>query len=398
MTCQRHDAGPSRRRGRLAFLGVCGLLAALCVLACGPAGTGASSRALTQGAAAPLPATYTSPPPQTATEAAPLQAARAGRGINVKGVNYDDDSLDKAIALDFAWIKIYDHPPPERLPFKVLYRVGLPLPGEDWAEWGHYRHLDAALYADRIDAYEIGNEPNLREEWGGDPDPAAYARLLEIAYHEIKSADPDALVVSAGLAPVQRGSEPAYLHDLDYLRAMYEAGAAPYFDVLGLHPYGFSYPPEIPVDGTVCPTPDPYAGPTIDRGCWQLEGTCFRRAELAREIMVAYGDADKPAWATEFGWVIRPPACCLARSDWHAWAWHAVSRGEQARYIVRAFDYAETHWPWMEVMFLWNLDYSRYPEEMDEQCPHCDSMGWFSILDPDGTPRRSYDWLQGDLR
>jgi hypothetical protein len=37
---------------------------------------------------------------------------RAGYGINLKGLNYDDDSLDKTIALDFEWVKIYDHPPP----------------------------------------------------------------------------------------------------------------------------------------------------------------------------------------------------------------------------------------------------------------------------------------------
>jgi hypothetical protein len=129
-----------------------------------------------------------------------------------------------------------------------------------------------------------------------------------------------------------------------------------------------------------------------------LEGTCFRRAELAREIMVAYGDETKPVWATEFGWLIQPPSCCLTRSDWPARSWQVVSEGKQARYIVRAFDYAETHWPWMDVMFLWNLDYSRYPDAEDETCPNCDSMGWFSILDPDGTPRRAYDWLQGDRR
>jgi hypothetical protein len=114
--------------------------------------------------------------------------------------------------------------------------------------------------------------------------------------------------------------------------------------------------------------------------------------------MVEYGDARKPVWATEFGWLIRPPACCLRETEWQAWGWQAVTRGQQARYIVRAFDYAKVYWPWMDVMFLWNLDYSRYPEEERALCPNCDSMGWFSILDPDGSPRRSYEWLQGNRR
>jgi hypothetical protein len=323
----------------------------------------------------------------------PVLATKKGTGLNVKGVNYDDDSLDKAVALDLEWIKIYDHPPPERLPFKVLYRVNLPRPDEDWDEWGHYRFLDAELYADRIDAYEIGNEPNLIEEWGTPPDPAAYAELLKVAYREIKAADPDALVVSAGLAPVQRGAEPNYVSDLDFLREMYEAGAADYFDVLAIHPFGFAYPPEMPVDGQVCTPDDPALGPMIDRGCWSIEGLCFRRAELAREIMVQYGDGDKPVWATEFGWIIRPPPCCLTRDDWPARAWQAVSEGRQARYTIRAFSYAQQKWPWMEVMFLWNLDYSRYPGPLDEACPYCNSMGWYSILDPDGSYRLAYEWL-----
>ncbi len=329
-------------------------------------------------------------------------AIRRGYGINVKGLNYGDDSLDKGITLGFEWIKIYDYPPPERLHFKVLFRVNLPRPDEDWAEWGSYRHLDAELYKGRIDAYEIGNEPNLIEEWGSSPDPAAYARLLEIAYREIKSADPDALIVSAGLAPVN-GGDADHVDDLDYLRGMYANGAADHFDVLGLHPFGFAYPPEKPVNGRVC-DPNPSRPVDLDRqvgrrivgrNCRSIEGLCLRRAELAREVMVDHGDETKPVWATEFGWIVQPPPCCLRRSDWPNHAWYAISEETQAMYILGAFDYAGEHWPWMEVMFLWNLDYSRYPEELDEDCPYCDSMGWYSILNPDGSPRLAYERLLG---
>ena len=395
---------------------MCALFASVTVSACSlartprpsPVHTVEATRTITSDMTTPTPsastAAHTPVPPtatpgQTSTPGAahptpsPTPVLRRGYGINVKGVNYGDDSLDKAIALGFEWIKIYDHPPPERLPFKVLYRVNLPRPDEDWAEWGHYRFLDAQLYAGRIDAYEIGNEPNLIEEWGGPPDPAAYVELLKVAYREIKSADPNALVVSAGLAPVGRGAEPMYLNDLDFLREMYEHGAASYFDVLAVHPFGFAYPPEMPVDAQIC-TPGPLEdGPVIGRGCWSIEGFCFRRAELARAIMVQYGDEDKPVWATEFGWIVRPPTCCLAKDDWSGRAWQAVPEWQQGRYILRAFAYAERHWPWMESMFLWNLDYARYPEDLDEVCPYCDSMGWYGILNFDGSPRAAYEWL-----
>ncbi len=347
----------------------------------------------------PLPAPSDSP--LATPTPTPIPSPRSGYGISVKGLKYDDDSLDKAIDLDWEWVKIYDHPPPERLPFKVLYRVNLPRPDEDWAEWGHYRFLDAQLYADRIDAWEIGNEPNLIEEWGTPPDPAAYAELLKIAYREIKAADPDARVVSAGLAPVNARGDPNHLNDLDYLREMYAHGAAEHMDVLGVHTFGFGRPPEIAPDGEICPLENPrrppyvrVEGPTLDRGCWPVGGLCFRRVEQMRAIMVEYDDGDKPMWATEFGWPIRPLPCCLTRSDWPAHYWQTVSEGQQARYLIRAYRYAEQQWPWMEVMFLWNLDWSRY-QGYDEACGYCESMGAYSILDPDGSPRLAYKWLMG---
>jgi len=318
---------------------------------------------------------------------------KRGYGLHVKGVNYKDDSLQKAVALGVEWIKIYDHPPPERLPFKVLYRVNLPRPDEDWAEWGHYRYLDAELYAGRIDAYEIGNEPNLIEEWGRPPDPAAYAELLEIAYREIKSADPNALVVSAGLASVGSSDDPHHLNDIAFLGEMYAHGAARYFDVLGTHPFGFAYPPQISPDGQMCSTDVDARGPVLDLGCRSVAGLCFRRVERLREVMVAYGDEDKPVWATEFGWIIRPPPCCRGQSDWPARYWQVVSEETQARYILHAFTYARRYWPWMEAMFLWNLDFSRYTPGSDETCPSCETMGWYSILNPDGSPRLAYSWL-----
>jgi hypothetical protein len=215
------------------------------------------------------------------------------------------------------------------------------------------------------------------------PDPAAYAELLKIAYREIKSADPDALVVTAGLAPVPESDDPHHLNDLAFLRGMYEHGAAEHFDVLGTHPFGFGRPPEMPPDGSVCPVETLGRGsyvrarrPEVDLGCWPVEGLVFRRAEQMRAIMVEYGDESKPIWATAFGWMIYPPPCCREQGDWPAHGGQTVSERRQAQYIGRAYAYAERHWPWMEAMFLWNLDYSRYPRksrdpsELDPRCQH----------------------------
>ncbi len=56
----------------------------------------------------------------------------------------------------------------------------------------------------------VGNEPNHGDEWGGRPDPAAYARFLLETAVALKSADPQAFVFNAGLDPYtpHTGSQP----------------------------------------------------------------------------------------------------------------------------------------------------------------------------------------------
>jgi hypothetical protein len=66
--------------------------------------------------------------------------------------------------------------------------------------------------------------------------------------------DPNALIVSAGLAPTSRKDDVA-MPDLDFLRGMYAAGAKPYFDLLGAHGAGYKVPPDT----------DPAGSPKIPR-------------------------------------------------------------------------------------------------------------------------------------
>jgi len=63
---------------------------------------------------------------------------------------------------------------------------------------------------------------------GRPPDPAAYTRLLKSAYQAIKTVDPGAYIISAGLAPTTRWDEVA-MPDTIFIQGMYSAGAAPYF-------------------------------------------------------------------------------------------------------------------------------------------------------------------------
>jgi len=256
-----------------------------------------------------------------------------------------------------------------------------------WANWYDYEHQDqfrqeirdiALQHAGEPIAYEIGNEPNLDWAWSEgapgtrNPDPARYTALLKIAYQEIKAMDPDAIVVAAGMATVGPASPtqqpPAYPHawnDLMFVQAMYDHGAKGYFDAMGGHPYGFAYEPER----------DPTA----------VNGLAFRRMEQLHQVMVANGDGNTPIWGTEWGWLIKRPEC---ESEWRAqgrW-WQVVSAQQQADYLVRAFQYAEVHWPWMGPLFV-NYDFARAK-------PHCDALSWYGIINADGTHRPAYDALK----
>jgi hypothetical protein len=197
-------------------------------------------------------------------------------------------------------------------------------------------------------AYEIWNEPNLPFFWGGGtPDPATYATLLRAAHAGIKAGDPAALVVSGGLATAGDGNGAGVYGDLAFIRGMYEAGAGGYFDALGSHPYGGAAAPEEKVGAT-----------------------CFRRAEEQHEVMVEMGDEDTPIWATEFGWIVQAPQCDLGEHEPFE-----VTEQRQADYLVRAFQYAHRHWPWMGPMFIFSLDFGAVP-----WYEPCDPVRWYAIL------------------
>lgn len=201
----------------------------------------------------------------------------------------------------------------------------------------------AALRGSVQVAYELWNEPNTDVEWGGlCPDPAFYTDMLKASYQPIKSADSAAIVIAGAVTTV--GHVPTAVcvaDDISFLRAMYDAGAKPYFDVLSDHPYGFLYAPE---------TDPSDAGPRL----------VFRRAERHRELMVQNGDDAKQIWATEMGWALEPalagyPQC--SRPEW----FYVFSPRQQSEYLARAYAWAQTHWPWMGALFTFNYDFSDAP-------------------------------------
>jgi hypothetical protein len=214
----------------------------------------------------------------------------------------------------------------------------------------------AARYAGRIAAYEVWNEPNLAREWGDNPpDPAAYVDLLRQCYLAIKAADPAAIVISAGLAPTDLSDPAVSMPDMAFYEAMYAAGAAPYFDMLGAHAPGYGSPPELsPAEALA----DPF---------WQSRVWVFRHVEDIRALMVAHGDGDKQIAITEMGWtsdMINPN-----------YSWFAVDEATRADYLVRAYQFARANWsPWIGLMSMVYI--------VDPEWTEANEQYWWSITRP----------------
>ena len=229
----------------------------------------------------------------------------------------------------------------------------------------------AARYKGKVAAYQVWNEPNLAREWGGrPPDPAAYVEMLKGCYRAIKAADPEALVISAGLAPTGNGPPLAMPH-AEFLIAMYRAGAAPYFDLLGVHAPGFRAAPEVP--------------PGMAASIPELGGHrffAFRHVEDMRVIMERFGDGAKQVAVLEFGWTTDP-----VNTDY---AWFAIDERLKADYMVRALRWARQNWrPWIGPMIALSIPQFDWTPENEQY--------WWAVVDPvypETRTRPAYDALK----
>lgn len=233
--------------------------------------------------------------------------------------------------------------------------VDVPPAGRHLDDWGDWCGAVAARYAGRIAAYQIWNEPNLAREWGGHPPSAAeYTELLRVCSAAIRAADPQAILISAGLAPTGTCCEEARPDDL-YLQELYDAGFQRHVDVVGMHAPGYSAPE---------------LGPDEAEAAGGQRFFTFRRVEDLRRVMVANGDAARQVAILETGWT-RDVA-----GHNPAYSWFAVDEATQADYLVRAYRYAAERWrPWVGLMTTLSIADPAWDED-DEQY-------WWSIIPPD---------------
>lgn len=250
---------------------------------------------------------------------------------------------------------------------KVIARIGLTpawarppdtplnyLDADAYDDFAEFAAAFAARYRGKVTHIIVGNEPNLSFEWGyRQTTPRDYVDLLRVVYPAVKEANPDVTVLGGALAPtLEPAGSPWGLNDLEYLRGMYEAGAADYFDGLAVHVYGLTFP------ATADPAP---------------EVLNFRRVELMRDVMEAYGDADTKIFITETGW-----------NDHPRWT-RAVRPGQRIQYTLDALRYAEENWPYVETVAIWAF---RFP------APTKSYMDYYTLVTPEFVPKPIYEAIQ----
>ncbi|MBI1281485.1 MAG: hypothetical protein GC179_25385 [Anaerolineaceae bacterium] len=221
----------------------------------------------------------------------------------------------------------------------------LDAPPDDLNDWATFCGALGSRYKGRIAAYQVWNEPNLDREWGHRPPNAGgYVGLLKVCSEAIHAADPQAIVISAGLSPTGTWTETVTPDDT-FFQQMYDAGFQQYADVAGVNAPGYNFPPETSPDQA-----EALGGHRF--------GT-FRRVEDMRKIMVKNGDAARQMAILEMGWTQDPIH--------EAYAWFAVTEKQQADYFVRAYQYAADHWrPWMGLMSAIYLPNPAWDENNEE--------------------------------
>ena len=167
-------------------------------------------------------------------------------------------------------------------------KPGLTAEPADINDWQTYVRQVVTRYKGRIFAYEIRNEPNLKQFWTGNTDQLV--TMTKDAHDIIKNIDPTAILISPSATT---GSGIPWLADF------LSKGGGRYVDVIGYHFYVFPHPPEAML-------------PLIER---------------VRQTMKDHGAEDKPIWDTELGWAEPKPfpseemaAAYLGRSFILSWA------------------------------------------------------------------------------
>lgn len=249
--------------------------------------------------------------------------------------------------------------------------VGTYAPPDNFQDFADFVGMVVTRYQGRIRYYQIWNEPNIYPEWGVYPiNPEQYTELLKAGATAARAADPNVVIIAGALAATIEISPNApagmnNLSDLLFLQRMYDAGAAPYFDIVAMQGYGL------------------WSGPTDRRMHPRVLNIAHH--QFIRDLMVKNGDAHKPIWIAEMNWNVAPAGVNPVYGQ--------VSEAQQARYLPLAYARIQQEWPWIGVANTWYL--KRATAEWEEARK---PEAYFRLLLPDFTPLPVYEAMKAYLQ
>ena len=240
-------------------------------------------------------------------------------------------------------------------------------PPDDLQDYADFVSAVVSRYAGRVKYYQLWNEPNIYPEWGSAAiNPEAYAELLKAGAEAARAADPDVKIILGALAStinLQPADAPPgnSLNDLLFLQRIYDAGAAPYFDIVAMQGYGL------------------YSGPTDDRMHPRVIN--ISRHKVIRDLMVQNGDSARPIWIAEMNWNAAPEDVDPR--------YGRVTLDQQARYLPLAYERVIEEWPWIGVAATWYLKRATDLWETNRQ-----PEAYFRLLAPDFMPQPVYESMK----
>ena len=154
-------------------------------------------------------------------------------------------------------------------------------PPANSADFVNFAKTAVARYKDRINVWEVWNEPNLSGFWK-DPSIPGYAELLKRTAPAIHAVDPQATVMFGGIAALEL-TDTWVIPPREFLDGVCDLGACVDVDAVSFHPYTFPF-----LASTVTPWESPWA--KIDKTPVSM-----------RSVMNEHGMRDDPIWITEYG-------------------------------------------------------------------------------------------------
>lgn len=230
---------------------------------------------------------------------------------------------------------------------------GVECPPADPATFATFAAEIANRYkGDGLHYWEIWNEPNNYNFWAPKTNCVAYTALLKAVYPAVKQADPNAVIITGGLAP--ESTDGNNTSPTDFLSCIYANGGKNYFDAVGDHPYTF---PAFPSTDTP--------------GAW---GQMSETTPSLRSIMIANGDTNKKIWITEFGTPTDGPD-----PNWY------VSEASETQMVVDTFQIYRTY-TWAGPLFWYTLEDGSNSTSSNEN--------FFGLVRYDGSTKPAYTTLK----